>query len=331
MTKKKIIVWRWAEPTKRFEPRRNRSWGDLKLKSHNYVVFAGLTPIDWIWLGCARTGVLHKIELTEEQASQCVVAEQNFRPTEKEINKYLERTGKSIVGSLIGYSMEQYEKSFIPLPDYNGEHNLPEVLIPFEVEAKAEMLRTICLKFKIKYLKPELGRFPSLYRSRTRTPKKSINKNKQFIMLILKLIGSLFLIYFIQQIIHELGHGFFILIFRGKIIELNFGIRGASITYEIVAVPWINIFVHLSGGIIASLLLLIIYENTKNMWVEFNTIVLSFIFSNIFTAFIEGFFHKIYVQNLKKWSWFFLLFFVLSVFLLRSKYRENYILPYARV
>lgn len=160
---KKIIVWRWAEPSKRFSPSKNRSGGDLKLRSHNYVVFAGLKPTDWMWLGRARTGVLHKIELTEEQASQCVVAEQEFRPTEEEINEYLERTGRNVVGSLIGYSIEQYEKSFIPLLDYDGGYILPEVLIPFEVDAKICRVKTWWLRFKKKYISHKLGEYPSRY------------------------------------------------------------------------------------------------------------------------------------------------------------------------
>lgn len=163
---KKIVVWRWAEPSNRFSPIKNRSWGDLKLKSHDLVVFAGLKPTDWMWLGRARTGVLHKIELTKEQASQCVVAEQEFRPTEEEINKYLERTGRSIFGSYRGYSREQYEKFFIPLLDYKGGYILPEVLIPFEVDAKICRIKTWWLRFKKKYISQNLGDYPYRYKTK---------------------------------------------------------------------------------------------------------------------------------------------------------------------
>jgi len=166
MEEKKIIVWRWAKPSKKFIPRKNRSWGDLKLKSYDYVVFAGLKPTDWMWLGRARIGFLHKIELTEEQASQCVVAEQNFRPTEEEIDEYHKRTGKDIAISLITYPMEQYEKSFIPLLNYDGGYFLPEVLIPFEVDAKICKIKTWWLKFKKKYISRELGEYPSRYNNK---------------------------------------------------------------------------------------------------------------------------------------------------------------------
>lgn len=153
MSRKSFVVWRWAEPSKKFKPTKNRSWGDMNLKSYNFVVFAGLKPTDWAWLfnGSylqSRGLVLHKIMLTEQKASLCVVAEQKFRPTEEEINRYLERTGRNLVGSLVGYSMEQYEKSFIPLCEYKGGYNLPEVLIPFEVEAKVDGIRTLWLKLK---------------------------------------------------------------------------------------------------------------------------------------------------------------------------------------
>ena len=111
----------------------------MELESHDKVVFAGLNPTDWMWLSRENVrGVLHKIELFEEQAQRCVVAEQDFRPTDDEMNEYLKRTSSTIVGSYHGYSRENYEDSFIPLPNYNGEHYLPEVLIPFEVEGKVD-------------------------------------------------------------------------------------------------------------------------------------------------------------------------------------------------
>lgn len=111
----------------------------------NYVVFAGLSPTAWIWIGRARPSegaVLHRISLNREEASRCVVAEQYFDPSEKEIDEYLMRTGRKRIGSLNGYSREQYPLSFIPLPEYDDEHNMPEVLIPFEVEANVDWIRT---------------------------------------------------------------------------------------------------------------------------------------------------------------------------------------------
>ena len=161
----KYIVWKWANPSKKFLPKKNRSWGELELKSHEYVVFAGLNPTDWMWLSRPKVrGVLHKIELSEEQAQLCVVAEQDFRPSDDEMNEYLIRTGRTRVGSNRGYSKEKYEGSFIPLPRYNEEHFLPEVLIPFEINAKSCYLITWWLKFKKKYFSPRLGEFPSRYR-----------------------------------------------------------------------------------------------------------------------------------------------------------------------
>ena len=162
---KRIIVWRWAEPSKKFLPTKNLSWRDLKLKTHDRVVFAALKPTYWMWLGRTRTGVLHKIELTEEQASQCVVAEQEFRPTDEEMNEYLNRTGRRKGGSIRAYSREHYEKSFIPLLDYKGGYILPEVLIPFDVEAKPCKVKTWWLKFKKRYFSPELGEYPSRYKT----------------------------------------------------------------------------------------------------------------------------------------------------------------------
>jgi hypothetical protein len=137
----------------------------MELGSHDYVVFAGLKPTDWMWL--SRENVreaLHKIELSEEQAQLCVVAEQDFRPNDDEMTEYLKRTGRTIVGSYHGYSRENYEDSFIPLPEYVGGYYQPEVLIPFDIDAKICYLKTWWLKFRKKYFSPRLGEFPSKYR-----------------------------------------------------------------------------------------------------------------------------------------------------------------------
>ncbi len=157
----KYIVWKWAKPSKKFLPKKNRSWGEMELGSHEYVVFAGLNPTDWMWLSSKVRGVVHKIELSEEQAQRCVVAEQDFRPSDDEMNEFLKRTGRTRVGSYHSYSKEKYEDSFIPLPEYVGGHFLPEVLIPFEIDATTCYLKTWWLKFKKNYFSPRLGEFPS--------------------------------------------------------------------------------------------------------------------------------------------------------------------------
>lgn len=112
-----------------------------------------------MWTGRAREGVLHKITLTEEQASQCIVAEQ-FRPSDKEIDEYIERTGER---HLRDYEIKQYKNSFILLTKYQGGYIQPEVLIPFEVDAEIDWLRTFWLRFKKRFINPSLKRPPSLY------------------------------------------------------------------------------------------------------------------------------------------------------------------------
>ena len=158
MSEKKYIVWRWDKPSKRFTPKRNISWGTQEYESHNFVVYACPNPYDWIWK--AREGVLHKIILSEKQASQCIVAEQHFRLTDKEIDEYIEQTGKRHLRDL---EIEQYRKSFIPLTKYQGGYIQPEVLIPFEVEAETDWLRTFWLRFKKHFINPNLKSPPSSY------------------------------------------------------------------------------------------------------------------------------------------------------------------------
>ena len=157
MSEKEYIVWRWDKPSKQFIPIRNKFWGNQEYESHNFVVFAGLKPTDWIWR--AREGVLHKIRLTEEQASQCIVAEQ-FRPSDKEIDEYIERTGKRHSRD---YEIEKYRKSFIFLTKYQGRYIQPEVLIPFEVDAEIDWIRTFWLRFKKRFINPSLKSPPSSY------------------------------------------------------------------------------------------------------------------------------------------------------------------------
>src|SRR3990170_3687366 len=133
-----IILWRWDKPTLRFIPEINWYVKELNrpLKSHNEIVYAGLTPYDWKKMKGDQDNVLHKIRITKDQANQCVVAEGYFRPNTQELEKFIKKNGGDIVGSLTAYEEAHYEDSFVPLLEYNGGYNLPEVLIPFPVDAE---------------------------------------------------------------------------------------------------------------------------------------------------------------------------------------------------
>ena len=74
--------------------------------------------------------------LTKQQAELCVVAEGEFRPTNKDIDEFIKKKGIRLVGSRRRFTEENYEKSFVPLLEYLEGYNLPEVLIPFPVEAE---------------------------------------------------------------------------------------------------------------------------------------------------------------------------------------------------
>ena len=104
------IVWRWAIEATYFEPVDNKHENQ---KDYPRVVYAGVNPDDWSYLeiwrsrGVDEIAKLHKITLTEEQAKRCVV-------TEAATDKY------------------------VPLIEYEGGFLLPEVLIPFGVDAEVE-------------------------------------------------------------------------------------------------------------------------------------------------------------------------------------------------
>lgn len=123
----------------------------IRFKSHNEVVLAGLNPIDWMEIKKGEKEVLHKIVLTREQAKKCVVAEGEFCPTEEEITKFIENKHIHLVGSFRNYTYANYEKSFVPLLEYSGGYNLPEVLIPFEVKAeRVSFAKVIVLIWKLR-------------------------------------------------------------------------------------------------------------------------------------------------------------------------------------
>jgi len=59
--------------------------------------------------------------------------------------------------------------------------------------------------------------------------------------------------------------------------------------------------------------LLVLYHYTKWWWVEFTTINLMYVLSNLFTAVVEGFFNEAYLRYLEIWSLMTLLFFFLAL------------------
>ena len=109
-----------------------------------------------MWLSKHNREILHRIELTEEQAHLCVVAEQEIRMTQEDKIKF-----GGIVGGFKPIARMRYEESFTPLPDYRGGFILPEVLIPFEVECKVDWLRTVWLKFLARFKYFNLFEYPT--------------------------------------------------------------------------------------------------------------------------------------------------------------------------
>ena len=139
-----MVLWRWAKPSTRFVPELN--WiikqRGISLSSHKKIVYASLKPTDWMKIKGGSDIVLHKIILSKEQAQLCVVAEALFRPSDEKIKEFVKKRNIYLAGSYKKFTDENYEKSFIPLLEYKEGHNLPEVLIPFPVDAKICWLRT---------------------------------------------------------------------------------------------------------------------------------------------------------------------------------------------
>jgi len=149
---KRIVLWKWAKPTTLFDPVENPYWTNagLRFKSHNKVVYAGSNPVDWMET-IEKNASLHKIILTKQQAELCVVAEACFRPIDEELGKFIEKKHLSLIGSARSYTYEHYEESFIPLLEYSGGYNLPEVLIPFSVKAEiVPCAKMMCLIWKLR-------------------------------------------------------------------------------------------------------------------------------------------------------------------------------------
>jgi hypothetical protein len=150
------------------------------------------------------------------------------------------------------------------------------------------------------------------------------NPKKGIYYLIPKLVLSTFSVYFVQQVVHEFGHAITVLMLGGKIEGFDFSISGASVTSIVPDIPLIIMTVNFSGGIIASLFLLILYLCTKKFWVEFNIMTFTFLLMNLIIAFIEGFLNVLYVQNLKLWSYLCMPCFLLSVILFKRRLFSQY-------
>ena len=150
MSNKRFVLWKWAKPSKIFDPVENRYCEKgIRFKSYNKIVYAGLNPTDWMDIMGAFT--LHKIVLDKQQAELCVVAEDYFRPTDKELAEFIERTHGSYVGSLNDYRNKNYKSSFVPLIKYSGGYNRPEVLIPFSVKTETvSCVKAYILIWKLK-------------------------------------------------------------------------------------------------------------------------------------------------------------------------------------
>lgn len=136
---------------------------------------------------------------------------------------------------------------------------------------------------------------------------------------VLKLIISVIVLNFPQLVFHEFGHSITCLAFGGNINGYYFSTYGAGVSLTIPNMPLITLAVRLSGGLIASLLLLIVYLFTKNFWVEFNIVTFTYLFFNIFSAFAEGFFNEFYMQSREVWSYVALPSFILAFIILRRK------------
>jgi hypothetical protein len=147
LANKRFVLWKWAKPSKTFNPEVSHYWEEgIRFKSHNRIVYAGLNPLDWIEYKGDST--LHKIVLDKQQAELCVVAEDDFSARAIE---YAEKTHSSLIGCENRYRNKNYEGSFIPLTKYSGGYNRPEVLIPFPVKTEAvSCVKVYILIWKLK-------------------------------------------------------------------------------------------------------------------------------------------------------------------------------------
>ena len=121
-------------------------------------------------------------------------------------------------------------------------------------------------------------------------------------------------LHYIQQIFHEFGHATTCLLLGGRVIAFHVEITKSWVVCEIPAEPVMAILVNFSGGFAASVALLLIYKYAKGLWEEFSTFTLMYIFSNFFTAFLEGLFNEVYVRYLNLWSLLIVPFFILAIY-----------------
>lgn len=67
-----------------------------------------------------------------------------------------------------------------------------------------------------------------------------------------------FIVFFLCIIFHELGHLFFVLIFKQKVNYLSLSIFGGELNCYFINLSWIQSFLIYSGGIIASSILILL-------------------------------------------------------------------------
>jgi len=114
----KYVVYRWAKPSKRFDPRRHWALFDpnfshIKVpREYQKIVYAGMDPFTWPHTSEGATH-LHRITLSPSEASRCVVTDLDFEVS--------------------------YADSFVRLDKFRDALRYPwrnEVLIPFPVSAE---------------------------------------------------------------------------------------------------------------------------------------------------------------------------------------------------
>jgi len=130
-------------------------------------------------------------------------------------------------------------------------------------------------------------------------------------------------LHYLQQIFHEFGHATTCLLLGGRVITFHVEITKSWVVCEIPTEPVMATLVNFSGGFAASLALLLVYRYGKGVWAEFSTLTLMYIFSNFFTAFLEGFFKDVYVRYLNLWSLLIVPFFVIAVYVRRRLERPR--------
>ena len=130
-------------------------------------------------------------------------------------------------------------------------------------------------------------------------------------------------LHYLQQIFHEFGHATTCLLLGGRVITFHVEITKSWVVCEIPPEPVMTTLVNFSGGFATSLTLLLVYHYGKDVWAEFSTLTLMYVFSNFFTAFLEGFFKDVYVRYLNLWSLLIVPFFIIAVYVRRRLERPR--------